>query len=93
MFTGVGSTAKVEMLVSSQVIDDQEAEREKYDCSGPEDPFVLLCSSFNHSYSIATDAKRVGYTVEFPLGAFENVTLLSQVTEYCSATLEKLIKL
>ena len=76
---------------SPQPVQDQGAKSEEDNDTSPEDPFVLLGSALDHANGVSADAKGIGDTVQPPLSAFEDLPLLSKITQHGSASVEELV--
>lgn len=57
-------------------MDDQPAKQEEDYHPSPKYPFVLFCSSLDHSNGVTADAQRVGHTVQPSLCALQHLALL-----------------
>lgn len=71
----------------------QPTKPEKYDNTSPKDPLILLGSSFYHADGVPTYTQGVSYTIQLFLRSLQHLSLFSQITKYCSSSLEILIEL
>jgi hypothetical protein len=74
-------------------VQHRPAEQKKYHHTTPKDPFVLLRPSLHPPDRLAAHSQRVGYAVQPPLRAFEDLPLLSQVAQYRPSAVQELVEL
>ena len=67
------------------------AEAKEDDASSPEYPLVLLSPSLNHANSVSADTQRRPYAVEPFLRAFQDLSLLPEVSQDSAPPIEELI--
>jgi len=78
---------------SAKEMYNQPTEQEEDNDASPEYPLVLLRPPLHHAYCVPTYAECVCNSVQPLLGAFEHVSLLSQVAQDCSSPVQELIEL
>jgi hypothetical protein len=73
--------------VLSQKVYDEPTEKEKDDNTTPENPLVLLRSSFHHAYGVATDAQRIRHAIYLLLGPLQHFPLITQISQHGSPSI------
>ena len=74
-------------------MEDQPNEQHKDDDAGPEDPLVLLSSPLHHPDGVTADTQRIPHTVQLPLRTLQHVSLLVQISEYRTSSVQEAVEL
>ena len=71
----------VDGKISPQIMKNKPAKTKQHDATSPENPFVLLRSSLDHTYRISADTQRSSHRVQLLLGTFKYLMLMPQIAK------------